>query len=227
MRNVATGIGLLGILLLLVGSYVGLFVAPPERHMGDVQRIMYVHVPTAWIGLLCSTFAMIFAVAYLWTGRNTWDDRLVGALEISVMLGGLLLLQGMLWGRVTWGIWWTWDVRLTTSLIMFLLFAGVLALRSFVEEPLRRATWSSVATIIAYVDVPLVYFCVRWFRSLHQMPSTPETVHSSMIIPLRINAFAMLFIAIWLIAWRARIESKSRGAERPPERIEIKGALNG
>ena len=110
---------------------------------------------------------------------------------------------------------------------MFLLFAGVLALRSFVEEPLRRATWSSVATIIAYVDVPLVYFCVKWFRGLHQMPSTPETVHSSMIIPLRINAFAMLFIAIWLIAWRARIESKSRGAERPPERIEIKGAQNG
>jgi heme exporter protein C len=203
---------------------MGLFVAPPERHMGEVQRIMYVHVPTAWVGLLCATFAMVFAVAYLWTGKNKWDDRLVGSLEVSVILGGLLLIQGMLWGRVTWGVWWTWDVRLTTSLIMFLLFAGVLALRSFVEEPLRRATWSAVATIVAYVDVPLVYFCVKWFRSLHQVQSTPETVHSSMIVPLRMNSFAMLFIAIWLIAWRARIEGGSRGTERPPDRREVKGA---
>lgn len=215
-----------GILLLLVGSYMGLFVAPPERHMGEVQRIMYVHVPTAWVGLLCATFAMVFAVAYLWTGKNKWDDRLVGSLEVSVILGGLLLIQGMLWGRVTWGVWWTWDVRLTTSLIMFLLFAGVLALRSFVEEPLRRATWSSVATVVAYVDVPLVYFCVKWFRSLHQVQSTPETVHSSMIIPLRMNSFAMLFIAIWIIAWRARIESNSRGTERPPERREVAGGVS-
>lgn len=226
MKYVSTWIGLLGVALLLVGSYMGLFVAPPERHMGEVQRIMYVHVPTAWVGLLCATFAMIFAVAYLWTGRSKWDDRLVGALEVSVLLGGLLLVQGMLWGRVTWGVWWTWDVRLTTSLIMFLLFAGVLALRAFVEEPLRRATWSSVATIVAYVDVPLVYFCVKWFRSLHQVQSTPETVHSSMIVPLRLNAFAMLFIAVWLIAWRARIENRNRGEEQPPERLDTQGAAN-
>ena len=150
MKKLVTGIGLLGILLLFVGSYMGLFLAPPERHMGEVQRIMYIHVPTAWVGLVCATLAMIFAVAYLWTGKDKWDDRLVGALEVSTLLGGLLLIQGMLWGRVTWGIWWTWDVRLTTSLIMFLLFAGVLALRAFVEEPLRRATWSSVATVVAY-----------------------------------------------------------------------------
>lgn len=226
MKPVTTWIGLMGVVMLFVGSYLGLFVAPPERHMGEVQRIMYVHVPTAWVGLLCATFAMIFAIAYLWTGRNKWDDRLVGSLEVSTILGGLLLIQGMLWGRVTWGVWWTWDVRLTTSLIMFLLFAGVLALRSFVEEPLKRATWSSVATIIAFVDVPLVYFCVKWFRSLHQIQSTPETVHSSMIVPLRINAFAMLFVAIWLIAWRARIEKKGRGAETPPARLTTQGAAN-
>ncbi len=226
MKKLISGIGLLGILLLLVGSYMGLFVAPPERHMGEVQRIMYVHVPTAWVGLLCATLAMVFAVAYLWTSNSKWDDRLVGALEVSFLLGGLLLVQGMLWGRVTWGIWWTWDVRLTTSLIMFLLFAGILALRAFVEEPLRRATWSSVATIVAYVDVPLVYFCVKWFRSLHQVQSSPETVHSSMVVPLRVNSFAMLFIAIWLIAWRARVESKSRGEERPPTRRQVEGEGN-
>ncbi|MCP4204543.1 MAG: cytochrome c biogenesis protein CcsA [bacterium] len=219
--------GLFGVLLFLVGSYLGLFWAPPERYMGEVQRIMYVHLPSAWVGLLCATFALVFAVAYLWTGKNKWDDRLVGALEVAVLLGGLLLVQGMLWGRVTWGVWWTWDVRLTTSLIMFLLFAGILALRAFVEEPLRRATWTSVATVVAYVDVPLVYFCVRWFRSLHQVQSSPETVHSAMIVPLRMNSFAVLFIAIWLIAWRARIESKTRGTETPPERRPVTGRAEG
>jgi len=224
MKKTATAIGLVGIGLLLVGSYIGLMVAPPEKHMGDTSRIMYVHVPTAWVGLLCCTLAMIFAVAYLWTGKDRWDDRLVGALEASVLLGGLLLIQGSLWGRVTWGVWWTWDVRLTTSLIMFLLFAGVLALRSFVDEPLRRATWSSIATIVAFVDVPLVYFCVRWFRSLHQVQSSPETIHSSMIVPLRMNSFALLFLAIWTIAWRARIEHMRRGAEQPPQRMEMGGA---
>lgn len=227
MKKLVTGIGLLGVVLFFVGSYLGLFWAPPERYMGEVQRIMYVHLPSAWVGLLCATFALVFAIAYLWTGKSKWDDRLVGSLEVAVILGGLLLAQGMLWGRVTWGVWWTWDVRLTTSLIMFLLFAGILALRAFVDEPLRRATWSSVATIIAYVDVPLVYFCVRWFRSLHQVQSTPETVHSTMIVPLRMNSFAVLFIAIWLIAWRARIENRSRGAETPPERRSVANGLEG
>ncbi|MFQ5526290.1 MAG: cytochrome c biogenesis protein CcsA [Thermoanaerobaculia bacterium] len=227
MKKLINGIGLLGVALFLVGSYLGLFRAPPERYMGEVQRIMYVHLPSAWVGLLCATFALVFAIAFLWTGKDKWDNRLVGALEVAVLLGGLLLVQGMLWGRVTWGVWWTWDVRLTTSLIMFLLFAGILALRAFVDEPLRRATWSSVATIVAYVDVPLVYFCVRWFRSLHQVQSSPETVNSAMIVPLRTNSFAVLFIAIWLIAWRARIESKRRGAETPPARRPVAGDLKG
>lgn len=226
MKKTITIIGLLGVVLLIVGSYFGLALAPPEKHMGDVSRILYVHVPTAWVGLLCCTFAMVFAVAYLWTGKDVWDDRLVGALEVGVLLGGLLLIQGSLWGRVTWGVWWTWDVRLTTSLILFLLFAGILALRSFVEDPLRRATWSSVATIVAYVDVPLVYFCVRWFRSLHQMQSSPDTIHSTMIVPLRMNSFAMLFLAIWMISWRARIERSRRGAATPPVRRTVIGGAN-
>ncbi len=214
--------GLLGVALFLVGSYIGLAVAPPERHMGDVQRIMYVHLPSAWMSLLTLTAGFVFAVLYLWRGSMLWDDLMVGALEVGVVLGGLLLVQGMLWGRPTWGIWWTWDVRLTTSLIMFLLFAGVLALRAFVEDPLRRATWSAVATVVGYVDVPLVYFCVRWFRSLHQVQSSPETVASAMIVPLRLNSFGVLAMAIALVLWRASIERRRRGrGEAPPARLEM------
>lgn len=215
-------IGGLGLAVLLVGSYIGLFVAPPERHMGDVQRIMYVHVPCAWNALLCCTGAFVAAIGALWTGKRKWDAAMVGMIEGGVVLGALLLVQGSIWGRATWGVWWDWDVRLTTSLILVLLFAGVLALRSFVEDPDRRATWSAIATIVSFVDVPLVYFCVRWWRSLHQVQSSPETVSSAMVLPLRLNAFAFLFLAIWFVARRARLELLRRSREdvAAPERRE-------
>ena len=210
-------VGFVGLLMLLAGSWIGLFVSPPERHMGDVQRIMYVHVPSAWNAMLIFLFAFVCAVVSLWTNRPRWDARMTAAIEVGCMLTVLLLLQGSIWGRATWGIWWDWDVRLTTSLVMLLLFAGVLALRAFVDDADRRATWSAIATIIAFVDVPLVYFCVRWWRSIHQIQSSPETVNSAMVIPLRINAIAVMLLAIWMISVRARIEQGRRSLEDTPE----------
>jgi heme exporter protein C len=219
--------GIAGLALLLVGSYIGLFVAPPERHMGHVQRIMYVHVPSAWIALLCYTFALVFAIASLVKRDEKWDARLTGAVEVGVVLNALLLGQGMIWARAAWGVWWDWDVRLTTSLIMVLLFAGILALRSFVADSDRRAVWTAVTSIVAYVDVPLVYFCVRWWRSLHQIQSSPSTVDPAMVLPLRINSFAFLFLAIWMISRRAAIERqrrRSEDVEAPPALDSLGGA---
>jgi len=214
--------GLVAVVLLLVGSYIGLFVAPAERHMGEVQRIMYVHVPTAWNALLCFTCAFVAAIGSLWTGRERWDATLVAASEAGIVLNGLLLVQGSLWGRATWGVWWDWDVRLTTSLILLLLFIGVLSLRSFAAGTERKASLTAVAAIVAYVDVPLVYFCVRWWRSLHQIQSTPATVDPAMVLPLRLNAFGLLFAAIWFIVRRARLELARRRASETalPDRIE-------
>ena len=215
-------VGLAGLLLFIVGCYIGLFVAPAERHMGEVQRIMYVHVPTAWNALLCFTCAFIAAIGSLWTGRERWDATLVAAAEAGVVLNGLLLIQGSLWGRATWGVWWDWDVRLTTSLVLLLLFIGVLSLRSFAAGSERRASLTAVAAIVAYVDVPLVYFCVRWWRSLHQIQSSPATVDPAMVLPLRVNAFALMFAAIWFIVRRARLElARRRSSETAiPDRIE-------
>lgn len=219
--------GLLGLILLLIGSYLGLFVAPPERYMGEVQRIMYVHLPSAWNCMLCYLFAFGFAIASIWQHKPKWDALTVGAIEVGVVLNALLLIQGSIWARPTWGVWWDWDVRLTTSLIMLLLFAGVLALRSFVEDPTRRATWTAIATIVAFVDVPLVYFCVRWWRSLHQVQSTPETVSLGMVVPLRLNSIAFLLLVIWMVAQRARLELIRRQQEQvaEPARIASVGGL--
>lgn len=209
--------GLAGVILLLIGSFIGLFLSPPERYMGEVARIMYVHLPSAWNGMLFYLFAFGFAIASIWQHKPKWDALTVGSIEVGVVLNALLLIQGSIWARPTWGVWWDWDVRLTTSLIMLLLFSGVLALRSFVQDPNRRATWTAIATIVAFFDVPLVYFCVRWWRSLHQVQSTPETVSSMMVWPLRLNAIGLFLLAIWMVSQRARLEMIRRQNERADE----------
>lgn len=197
----------LGIALMIVGSWFGLFVAPPERFMGEVQRIMYVHVPTAWNALLAMTFALVSAIAFLFRNDWRWDARLEAAIEVGVLLGFLLCCQGAIWAKPTWGVWWDWDPRLTTTAVLIFAFLGILALRRFVEDPVKRGVWSSVATIIAYVDVPIVYFSVKWWNSLHQLQSTPSTVSKPFWIPLRANAFGILFLMLGFILIRARIAS--------------------
>jgi heme exporter protein C len=206
----------LGTLCLLFGSFQGLFVAPREAFMGDVQRIMYVHVPTAWNALLALTFAFGCAIVFLIKGGWNWDARHEAGVETGVVLGALLCVQGATWAKPTWGVWWDWDPRLTTTAVMVFAFGGILALRRFVEDPVRRAVWSAVATIIAFVDVPIVYLSVRWWNSLHQLQSTPDTVSSEFYLPLRLNAFGILFLMAGWIALRSRIASFRLQAELAP-----------
>ncbi|MEN9787679.1 MAG: hypothetical protein RLZZ299_2943 [Pseudomonadota bacterium] len=211
MRHRMHLVGALGALLLLTGSAWGLLGAPSERYMGNVQRIMYVHVPTAWIALVAFTAALACAVAWLWNTRWRSDHALEATVEVGTVLGALLLVQGSIWARPTWGVWWSWDPRLTSSAVMVLMFAGILALRGFVDDPRRRADLSAVATVIAYVNIPIVYFSVRWWNSLHQLQSSPQTVDATMVAPLRINAFGMLFLACWF-AWMRMRAAESRHA---------------
>jgi heme exporter protein C len=184
--------------------------------MGDVYRILYVHVPTAWNTMLAFTFAFFCALLFLLRGDYRWDSRHEAAVEVGVVLAGLLCTQGSLWAKPTWGVWWDWDPRLTTTAVMFFSFAGILALRRFVDDPAKRATWSAAATIIAYVDVPIVYFSVRWWNSLHQMQSSPETVSAPFLIPLRINAFGVLFLMAGLITLRTRVAALRLAQELAP-----------
>jgi heme exporter protein C len=196
---------LLGALLLLAGSYIGLFRAPREVYMGDVYRIMYVHVPVAWNMLLAFLFGVLCALAFLFKGDYKWDSRHEAALEVGVVLGSLVCVLGSIWAKPTWGVWWDWDPRLTSTAIMLVAFGGIIALRRFVDDPVKRATWSSSATVVASVNVPIVYFSVRWWNSLHQMQSSPETVSAPFLIPLRTNAFGVLFLMIGLITLRSRV----------------------
>src|SRR5436853_2731855 len=205
-----------GVLLFIIGSYFGLFVAPPEEFMGNTQRIMYVHVPTAWFALLAMTLAAISAIIFLLTSTFKWDARLEASIEVGVVLAFLLCCQGSIWAKPTWGVWWDWDPRLTTTAVLLFAFIGILALRRFVDDPVKRGIWSSVATIIAYVDVPIVYFSVRWWNSLHQQQSSPGTVSRQFWLPLRANAFGILFLMVAFIMLRARISALRLKTELAP-----------
>ena len=195
----------LGAALLIFGSYWGLMIAPAEQYMGEVQRIMYVHVPTAWSWMLAILFAFGSAIAFLSTNDFKWDARMEAGVEVGVLYAFLLCCQGAIWAKPTWGVWWDWDPRLTSVAVLLFASLGILALRNFVDDPMRRAIWCAVATIIASVDLPIVYFSVKWWNSLHQQQSSPSTVSSAFYIPLRVNAFGVLFLMIGLLMLRTRV----------------------
>jgi heme exporter protein C len=205
-----------GTVVILTGASIGLFVAPAETFQGDTQRIMYIHVPTAWAAMLALMFAFVSSFAYLFNGKWAWDARLEASIEIGTLLALLLCIQGSIWAKPTWGVWWDWDPRLTTSAVMVFAFAGILALRKFVEEPGRRATWSAVATIVAFIDVPVVYFSVNWWNSLHQTQSTVGNISPAFRIPLYTSAIGFVILLAGLIMLRARTAEIALSEEIAP-----------
>jgi heme exporter protein C len=148
-------------------------VAPIEATMAmvePVQRIFYVHLPSAFIAFLSFFVVFIGSVAYLTTRRLGWDWLAVSAAEVGVVFCAAVLITGPLWAKPVWGIWWTWDARLTTTLILFLIYVGYLMLRMYVTEAHRRALLAAVVGILGFVDVPIVYMANRWWRTQHPEP---------------------------------------------------------
>jgi heme exporter protein C len=199
--------------LLAWGHYIGLAVAPPDREMGDVQRIMYVHVPAVWVAMVALTINFICSVTYLLKPSWKTDSLAEASAEVGLVFGAVGVLLGAIWGRPTWGVYWTWDPRLTTAAILLVAYMGYMALRRFVEDPEKRAVWSAVVGIIAAVDLPIIWFSVKWWRSLHQVQSSPKTMDPEMVLPLRISAFAFLAFMILFILQRYRIALSERQAE--------------
>jgi len=208
--------GLAGVLLLVQGSWLGLVDAPAERMMGEVGRILYVHVPSAWSTLLSFAFAAVFAVIHLFTGRARFDDLVEACVEVGVVMGAVLLITGSAFARPTWGTWWTWDPRLTSTAVMEIAFVGVLLLRQAVQDPERRATWSSIASILAATSMVVTYVSVKLWRSIHQNFSSPDTIDGFMTMVMRMNAFGFLFLATWMIARRTRIAAARAATEAAP-----------
>jgi heme exporter protein C len=211
-------LGTLTLLLFGFGATWALHIAPPDRMMGDVYRILFVHVPSAWLSLVAYTVTVLASALFLWRGHFFWDAVAEASAELGVLFNVLLLITGAIWGKPTWGVWWTWDPRLTTAAIMCFAFFGLLALRELVTDVHRRATWSAVTAVLIYADIPLVWFSVRWWNTLHQLQSSPETMAAPMVVALRLNAFAFLALYLWMMRHRVPLASMRhrRQLEEPP-----------
>jgi len=216
MSRIQMALLLVGAGLLAWGGYQGLVVAPTEVFMGDVYRIMFVHVPAAWVALLCFVACFVGSLGYLWKASQRLDAVAEASAEVGVFFSGLLLVTGSIWGRPTWGVWWSWDPRLTTMAILFFAYAGYLALRQFVDEPEKRASWAAVAAIIISADIPIVYYSVKWWNSLHQVQSTARTMAPEMRRALMFNAFAFLCLGLWQVLERYRLSRANQFLDLAP-----------
>lgn len=209
--------------LFAAGIVWGTLIAPPDRMMGDVYRIMFVHVPAAWLAFVAYMVTFIASIAYLWRGGAKLDALAEASAELGVVFNVILVVTGSIWGKPTWGVWWSWDPRLTTAAIMLFAFFGYLTLRRAVDDPERRATWASVLAILISADLPIVWFSVKWWNSLHQLQSSPATVAPSMVVALRLNAFAFLGYYLWCLRHRYAQALARSAREAPPLPAAVQG----
>lgn len=196
LKNLAGGGIVLG--LVLTAILLIFCVAPTEATMGDVQRILYLHVSVAWCGLLGCLGMGTCGALYVARRNLEWDHRSQAAAEVGWLCATLTLVTGSLWAHEAWGVWWTWEPRLTSSLVLWLIFAGIFLVRAGIDEPHRRARIGAVLAILGLGDLPLVVMATRWFRGVH--PVSPEMDHRMRLVLLAaVVSFTALFA---FLAWQ-------------------------
>ena len=201
-------------LLLLAGLYLGLFVAPPDYQQGQSYRIIFVHVPSAWMSLFIYTFMALLSAIYL-----IWNIKLAEVMaRSSASLGAsftfLALATGSLWGKPMWGAWWVWDARLTSELILLFLYMGYIALVMAIEDNRSAARAGAVLILVGVVNIPIIHYSVEWWNTLHQGPTVSKldkpSIHISMLVPLLLMAGALQFYYFAVVLMRARVELLDR-----------------
>jgi heme exporter protein C len=196
--------------LMVFAGYAALYVAPDEKTMHAIQRIFYFHVPSAICSFVAFFVVFIANFAYLGTRKPKWDWLGVAGAEVGVVCSTIVLITGPIWAHPVWGIWWTWDARLTSTFVMWLLYMAYLLLRGFLDDPQRKAMFSAVFGIFAFLDVPLVYFSNRLWRTQHPQPvilgGSNSGLDPMMGKVLLISFVAVLCITAVLIADRYRLE---------------------
>ena len=206
----------LTVVFMLAGLYWGLLVAPADYQQGESYRIIYVHVPSAWMSMFVyAVMAAAGLIALVW--RTKLSEIVVSECSvIGAMFTALALITGMLWGKPTWGTYWQWDARLTSELILLFLYFGIIAIHSVIEEPRTAARVASILAIIGVINIPIIHYSVTWWSSLHQpnmqLVSKSPSVHPTMLYPLLVMAiaFQLYFVSLLFIRMRNEILYRER-----------------
>ncbi len=219
--------GLVTAILLIAGLYLGLFVAPPDYQQGESYRIMFVHVPAAWLSMFVYVFMAVLSGIHL-----IWNMKLADVMvRSSAMLGAtftaLALATGSLWGKPMWGAWWVWDARLTSELILLFLYLGYIALVSAIEDHRTAARAGGILILVGVVNIPIIHYSVEWWNTLHQGPTVTKldkpSIHPSMLWPLLLMALAFQLYYFTVVLMRARVELLDREKRAQWVRELLKG----
>ena len=204
--------------LMLAALYLVFIWVPNEKTMGIIQRVFYFHVPAAWVGFLAFGIVFIASIAYLVKRNDNWDLIAAISAELGLVFCSIMLITGPIWAKPVWGIWWTWDPRLTLALVLWLIYVAYVMLRIYVTDEGKRARLSAVVGIIGFLDVPLVYMSIRWWRTQH--PGAVLSIRTgggkmdpAMESILFQNAVALLMLAAVMVAVRMRQEDTQREVE--------------
>lgn len=198
------------VLLFISGLYLGLYWAPPDYQQGDAYRIMFVHVPNAWMSMMAYVALATFAATgYIWNIRLA-DMLAKATAPLGASFTLCALVTGSLWGKPMWGTWWVWDARLTSELVLFFLYIGYMALQASIEDPRRAAHASAIIAIVGVINVPIIHYSVDWWHTLHQPASISldgaPKIYITMLIPLIIMSFAFMFFYLTMLMVRVRSE---------------------
>jgi heme exporter protein C len=214
--------------LLGVGLYLAFFVAPPDYQQGETVRIMFVHVPAAWLSMFGYMLIAAAALGTLIWRHPLADVAAKAAAPIGATFTFIALVTGSLWGKPMWGTYWVWDARLTSMLVLFLLYLGLIALWQAIEEPGRAGRAAAILALVGVINIPIIKFSVDWWNTLHQPASIVRlggpTIDPSLLIPLAVMAlaFTLLFVLLHLIAMRAEI---LRRRVRAMQQMQVEHAL--
>lgn len=207
-------LAVLTLLFMVAGLYLGLFVAPPDYQQGESYRIMFIHVPSAWMSLFVYVFMAVASAIHL-----IWNIKLADVMASSSAVVGasftfLALATGSLWGKPMWGAWWVWDARLTSELILLFLYLGYIALVSAIDDKRAAGRAGGVLILVGVVNIPIIHYSVEWWNTLHQGPTVTKldkpSIHLSMLLPLLLMAAAFQCYFFTLVLMRARTEVLER-----------------
>jgi heme exporter protein C len=194
-----------------IGLYLALFVAPPDYQQGETVRIMFIHVPAAWLAMFGYTLIAVASLGTLIWRHPLADVAAKTAVPIGATFTFIALVTGSLWGKPMWGTYWVWDARLTSVLVLFLLYLGLMALWQAIDEPGRAGRAAAILALVGAINVPIIKFSVDWWNTLHQPASVfragGSTIDPSLLTPLFVMAiaFTLLFVLLHLLAMRAEI----------------------